>query len=380
MIPKPDHWRYHWNNSPDVHLRRARRIIDTRLRPGPAAISTSPSGALSIAYAGLAQGHLNVLRLAERQRDKLDGDGAQVEEVPTSWRALRAGHFPDADLVLLGAEATTAARLPTHSALIAPFRVHLVVHTDTDLTTVRSRVSKRERWEFDRNRGRHDWNLTEDDTPAALEAFYRQMHLPTMRARHQENSRTEPIGVASDCILAHGRLFLLRQSGTPVAGVLCRHDGDVLTTRLLGVLHGADEHYDSGAFKAVYHLLLAWAVANQVRRVDFFGTEAFISKGIFQWKRKFAPHVVLPPNHFHTKRLYLTVRRDTPSVRDFLVANPVLRLAPHGQLQPVYFHDSDRPARQDISAKVRSVLEPKLVDLDRFLDSTEIPETTFSIP
>lgn len=91
------------------------------------------------------------------------------------------------------------------------------------------------------------------------------------------------------------------------------------------MLHGADEHYDSGAFKAVYHLLLAWAVANQVRRVDFFGTEAFISNGI-------------------------------------------------------YFHDSDRPARQDISAKVRSVLEPKLVDLDRFLDPNEISETTFSIP
>ncbi|MEZ0076062.1 GNAT family N-acetyltransferase [Planotetraspora sp. GP83] len=360
--------RYHWNNAGNPAARAARRLVDTLGPVRQAVRSDDPAFDVSLAYAGLPIGHLNVLRLLERRRTALGGGEPLLRTVPVTWPDLRRGRFPEADIVLVGAEEARVRRLPAARAVIAPFRVHLVVDTSGGRDAVRAAISKRERWEFGRNSRHHDWALVEDGSAEALRFFYQRMHLPTMAARHREQSRTEAFTVARDHILRRGRLFFLTEDGRPVAGVLCHESGGTLTTRLLGVLDGDARHYDSGAFKAVYHLLLGWAADRGVPAVDFYGTEAFVAKGIFQWKRKFGPHVVLPPNHFATKRLYVSVRRDTARVRDFLVANPLLEIGPSGGMRPVYFHDAARAARTEISAKARSLGEARLVDLDEFLD------------
>jgi hypothetical protein len=308
-----------------------------------------------------------VRQLLERRRTALGGGDPRLRNETTSWRDLAEGRFPDADLVLVGAEDDQVRRLPAERAFVAPFRIHLVVDTTDGPEKVHARVSKRERWEFNRNLRERAWELREDDSPEALRFFYERMHVPTMRVRHAEQSRTEAFTVARDQILRSGRLMFVYERGEPVAGVLCHERQGTITTRLLGVLDGADEHYDSGAFKAVYHLLLAWAAERGYEAVDFYGTEAFLAKGIFQWKRKFAPHVVLPPNHFRTKRLYVGVRRDTARVRDFLVANPFLEIDDQDRMRPLYFYDADRPSRTDISAKAGSLQPARHVDLDTFL-------------
>jgi hypothetical protein len=197
------------------------------------------------------------------------------------------------------------------------------------------------------------------------------MHAPTMRHRHGARTRTERPDVARDAILASGAVFLVEGESGPVAGALCRWDAasGTLTTRLLGVLDGAPAHYETGAFKAVYHLLLEWAVAHGVAHVDFHGTEPFLAKGIFQWKRRFHPRVTLPPNHHARKRLWLHVPRDTPAVRRFLVDNPVLVVAPRGGLEAVYFHDDDLDARTDIDCGCGGVTGTRLLHLDDFLAS-----------
>jgi hypothetical protein len=76
--------------------------------------------------------------------------------------------------------------------------------------------------------------------------------------------------------------------------------------------------------------------------------------------------VVLPPNHFRTKRLYLHIRRDTPAVRDFLVANPMLTLGAGG-LRPVYFSDAGRPPEWSVAARCPGLPEAEVIDLDEFL-------------
>ncbi|WP_158895677.1 GNAT family N-acetyltransferase [Amycolatopsis anabasis] len=365
--------RYVWHNSGSATVRRARRLLDSRRPVRTALLSQgSPISGPSFAYTGLPIGELNVLALLERRRRALTGAASSRVSTSVCWSALRRGEFPDADLVLVGGEDSRVRQLPRRQAFVLPFRVHLVVATDIDAETLRSRISKRERWEFARNRRLYDWEWEEDNSLRALRWFHDHLHVPTMRARHPEDSRTESLVVAERSILRSGRLFFLRENGNRVAGVLCHHPGEraVLTTRLLGVLDGDPAHYDSGAFKAVYHLLLEWACARGLPAVDFYGTEAFLSKGIFQWKRKFFPAVVLPPNHFSTKRIHLTVRRDTAKVRDFLVANPFLQLTPDGRLQPVYFHDTARPITTAVSAKTRDIAPTRHVDLDAFFDHT----------
>jgi len=359
---------YAWNNSPSPLLRAARRQIDGLGAAAPLVLSRAERDEVSIAYAGLAVGETNLLQLFERQRAAVAGEVAGRTRDRIRWRDLRAGRWPDADLVLIGAERHRIRRLPVERSVRAPFRVHLVVDVDPDPDVQQQRVSKRERWEFRRNRKRYGWSLEQDPSDAALVFFYERMHVPTMRARHGERGRTESITAARHAILRHGTLFFVRAGDDRVAGVLCRWSRDrrTLITRLLGVLDGSDEHYDSGAFKAAYHLVLEWAAVHGVPKVDFFGTEALVSKGIFQWKRKFGPRVVLPDNHFSTKQMYLHVRRDTPAVRDFLVGNPLL-VDTGVALEPVYFTDPDRPARVQISARCPGLPEPRIVDLDDFL-------------
>jgi hypothetical protein len=69
-------------------------------------------------------------------------------------------------------------------------------------------------------------------------------------------------------------------------------------------------------------------------------------------------------------RVWIHVTRDTPEVRDFLVANPVLAFRAQGGLEAVYFHDDSRPPRTHVAWKASGVHDERYVDLDRFLRGT----------
>lgn len=373
LVPAlPARLRYTWNNSRHPGWRAARRIVDDAPARVHAVVSRERHGRLDIAYVGLPAGRTNILQLLERQRSALGMATGGREHALVAWRDLARGALPPADLVVVGAEEGRLERLPAERGITAPFRVHLTVDVPARLEDLERKISKRERWQFRRDLARHDWAWTEDSSPEALDFFYRRVHLPTMATRHGDRSRTEPWPVARHAILPHGSLFFLTEAGRRVAGVLCHWsaDGTTLTTRLLGVLDGDERLYRDGTFKAVYHHLLRWAREQGVPRVDFYGTEAFISKGIFQWKRRLGPRVELPPNHFSTKRVRLYPRRDTAALRDFLVANPLLAHRMDGSLVPVYFTDGERPPRLDLSARCPGLPGPHTVSVGSFFDGT----------
>ncbi|MDJ1639543.1 GNAT family N-acetyltransferase [Streptomyces pakalii] len=371
LAPAKARFAYWWNNTPAPGWRTIRSRADSL--PGNVPVIVSPAGqdGVTIGYAGLPVGRTNILQLLEHQRTQLGWATARRTEATVRWSDLAAGDWPDTDLFVVGAEERTLRRLPEHGSVTAPFRLHLVVDVPPSQEELARLISKRERGQFRRDQREHQWVLEEDSSAEALTFFYHRMHSPTMRNRHGERSRTETLDVARHAVLRHGTLFFLSHAGTRVAGVLCHWSKDrrTLTTRLLGVLDGLDEHYDTGAFKALYHHLLRWACEQRVARVDLFGTEAFIGKGIFQWKRKLGARPEWPSNHFATKRVRIYPRRDTPAVRDFLVANPLVRTDAAGRLTPVYYTDDDRPPRLGLSARCPGLAEPEIVHLDTLLDS-----------
>ncbi|MFJ9777094.1 GNAT family N-acetyltransferase [Kitasatospora sp. NPDC101157] len=358
---------YTWNNSPTRIVRGARRVHDAHA--AKTTVITSEANGLTIAYAGLPIGESNILQLLEERRDRRTDEQPPRHRQSVRWQELAAGHFPPADLVVIGAEEQRMRSLPTAGSLTAPFRLHLMVDLPPSPQDLRNLISRREDQQFRRSQREHHWTLTEDRSPKAFEDFYWNMHLPTMRNRHGDRSRTEKPDIARYAVLGSGTLLLLREAGEPIAGALCHWSKRLktLTTRLLGVRGGLEEHYRSGAFKALYHLLMAWSCSRGIPRVDFYGTEALISKGIFQWKRRLGAGPVLPPNHFATKRLRVYPRHDTPALRDFLVANPLIRLESDSTMTPVYFTDAHRPPRLDYSAHCPGLAEPVLLDLDTWL-------------
>lgn len=100
--------------------------------------------------------------------------------------------------------------------------------------------------------------------------------------------------------------------------------------------------------------------------MDFQGCEPFLTKGTFQYKKRFGSRAVIPDNVFGTLRMVLRANRLTRSVRDFLVSNPVLDAdgGGGGGLTAKYFHDRQRPLRRDIPCISAGITGMVAVDLD----------------
>lgn len=365
------HAGYHWRNSGSPLVTGLRNRWDTR---GSAVFPSvrSDLADLSVGYSGLKDGLAYTLEFTELRREDSSGHTAARTHGQVSGRQLRnAAVLPEADISIVGTSASLARRMPEEASLVIPMRVHFVIDFDPGraVEAAHQAISKRERWQFNRDMRRHRWGWELNSSPEWFDTFYDRHYRPTMFQRHGARERTEGKGAAYECLFRTGRMFVLTQDGANIGGALCHWDraSGTLTLRLLGVEDGAEQHYESGAFKAIYHLLIAWAAGNGVRRLDFQGTEPFLSKGTFQWKRRFGTRVVMPPNHFGDKRLWLQARRDTPAVRDYLVANPTLAETGDGRLEAVYFHDEQRPPRLDFSAKAPGVDRVRQIDLDVFL-------------
>ncbi|MGA4844132.1 GNAT family N-acetyltransferase [Streptomyces sp. G45] len=370
---RAEEWRYRWHNSTDPRLVRLHHAVDTCAALRPEVTVSHPegadAGALTLAYAGIGAGLDHVLPFLEERR----GPTARRESRRTTWADLAARGVPEADLLAVGCPAGRTFRPPAaQPTVVAPFRVGLVVPLDT--APVTSRLSRKARQQYQREQRALDRDLEVATAHADFTYFYDRMHRPTMSRRHGAATRSVPRAAAWHSLFRHGVLFFLREHGERVAGMLCRLEPDTLVLRLAGVLDGSEDRYRSGTYVALYVAILEWAQRAGLARVDLSGAEPFLSKGIVQFKRKLHPHIAPPANHFTGKRLWLCVRRDTPAVRDFLVANPVLALERDG-LRATYFHDRERPPRTALQWRTGGVLGATEVDLDVFLKGLPCAES-----
>lgn len=372
-VAAPRRWRaragYEWRQNTSPLVTGARSWIDSRLLPWVSLTSTAGADGPSVAYVGVRAG-VQIYQLLEHQREALGAPTTERLARPVDSRAvLRGGWLPDADLVAVGCAPSQVGRLPGAAALVLPFRVHVLARTSDGPCGWYHRMSKSERRWSSRTLRTGSWALEVATDADSFEYFYHRMHLPTMRARHGERAVSESRDAAWECLFRHGVLAFVTYEGTRVAGLLCRWGAGrrVLTIRLVGVLDGLPDYYSNGAMRATDHLLLAWAAARGVPRVDFGSAEPFLSQGVFQRKRLLASTAVMAPNHSGRHRLWWHARRDTPRVRDFLVANPVLELTGDGRLRAVYFCDEQRPARLDLAPTREGIDGRRVQPLDGFL-------------
>ncbi|MEU1662954.1 GNAT family N-acetyltransferase [Streptomyces sparsogenes] len=371
-VAAPARWRlrarYLWDNSPSRPIATARALLDTRVLPCIEVVSAADRGGPVLGYAGVPDGTVKILHTLERQRESL-GAGAPVR----SRGGVRRGQLltgerpPGAELTAVACSPSQAARLPARAALVLPYRLHSVV--DVSAGDWRPRVSKGERKWVASLRAEGRWGLEVARDRGSFDFFYDRMHVPTMRMRHGDRTRSLPKDRAYTCLFRHGLLAFVTVDGARVAGMLCRleRDGATLTSRLVGVVEGDEHWHRQGVLKLGNHLLLEWAEEHGIRRVDFGGLEAWLSKGLFQRKRKLGPRIVPAPGHQGQLRVWWHAGRDTPAVRDFLVANPVLELIGREELRAVYFCDDARPARLDLAHRCANIREFRTVHLDAFL-------------
>ena len=359
---------YQWSQGTEPHAVAARSWLDTRVLRW-ASVTSTAANAPSVACAGVPHGIASIHGMAEGRREALGAvTTTKVRDRVSRDAALRGEWLPDADLIAVVGSAAQVGALPRGSALTLPFRLHVLARTDDGGDGWQQRMSKSERrWSHAYQRS-GSWGLEVADDPASFDYFYDRMHVPTMRARHGERGRSETRETARECLFRDGVLAFVTRDGVRVAGMLCHVEPRerILTVRLVGVLEGLREHYEDGAMRTSDHLLLEWASSRGIRHVDFGGCGPFLSAGIFQWKRKVGPSSIIAPTHHGRLRVWWHARRDTPAVRDFLVANPVAELLDDGRLRAVYFHDEQRPARLDIAGTREGFDGHRLLSLDDF--------------
>ncbi len=364
--------RYHWGagTGPSALARHVlANLPGTRF-----ARARSTTDEISVAYQGFRDGLRYVLPYLSEQQGAVGTGIAVTTAGPAArWhdlRAVAAGRRAlDADVLVTACSARRARRLAGRHAVVLPFRVNLSMPVPGDIVSARAAITRDERRKFAKLRRRNGWTCEIGTAPGDVDEFYDRMHLPTMATRHGAQTRGMARDVAVHGLFRHGFVLFVQQGGTRVAGVLCRLDdeGRTLRMRLLGVRDGAEEHYASGAARAVYHLAVDWAAEHGVTRLDFAGADPFPGRGVYQYKRRFHPIVTPARDQHRLRRVHLRVLRDTPAVRDFLTATPLLTLDAGERLVATYFHDRHRPARTDIRADGAGVAEVRTIDQDDFL-------------
>ncbi|MFJ8186531.1 GNAT family N-acetyltransferase [Streptomyces sp. NPDC096105] len=361
---------YWWGNSTSSAARRLRRAYDALPGARVGWDSHSSDGGPSISYAGLQDGVSHVLAPMEKWRQRSEGgtDERNERRGGRRTRALAWARGPGrGDLIALGLYGDEAARHDLGRHLVAPLRIHYLIHLDNSPEAFLARFGKKDRENIRRGLRKHDWNLERTGRPEDFDLFYTSMHVPTMAARHQGWVRSERRDVAEHVLFRRGLLFFLRRGSERVAGVLCRVEGGTLVIRLAGVMDGDARHYRDGAQLMLYHLVMRWAIGQGIRRAELSGSRPFISEGLYAFKRKFRPQIVVPKTHFADKRLILAPRRDTAEVRDFLRDHPIITVNRSGELRVAYPYDRKRPPRTDLPWDCSGISGAQEIDLDCLL-------------
>lgn len=360
--------RFLWDTSSNQAVATTRSWMDSELPRRYPVISSYPSnGGVSVTYAGIRDVLTYVVPFLEHQRVG-QNDNTRRQERHLTWREIGTPNAVfDTDVIAIGGSSRRIRSLTRKRALVLPFRIHLVIPIDPSATDIQKRVSRKARQQFARQRHALMWKLERTNLQTDFLSFYDHFHMPTMRKRHGDSARSVGKGTAYRHLLKNGELFFVTQAGKRVAGMLCHRSADLLTLRLAGVLDGHSSHYQSGALMAVYMLIQEWATKNGVRQMDLSGCEPFLSKGVFQFKRKLHPEAALPKNHFGHKRLWIQVQHDRPLVRDFLVNNPMITEGEEdGSLVATYFRDANRTARLDLRWQAIGISQQRMIDLDEF--------------
>ncbi|WP_432010369.1 hypothetical protein [Streptomyces cucumeris] len=273
----------------------------------------------------------------------------------------------DADLAVLVAPADVVDSLAGPGDIRAVSRIHQVVDTSRGHAHVMSRLLSRREGRRRRNAERDGFTYDVSHEDEHFYEFYRTMHLPTMHMRYADRARSVEEEQAFRTLFRQGVLFRVLRSGEWVAGSVCQIDRERrrLNARLIGIKEGSEVHRAAGAQTYIYYANLDWAASEEgIDLLDFQGCEPFLTKGTFQYKKRFGTTAVIPDNVFGRLRMLIRPKAQSPSVRRFLVNNPVVAENGSGELVATYFFDQNTPVRSDIQHNCPGITEAVSINLD----------------
>ncbi|ADU68026.1 hypothetical protein [Pantoea sp. At-9b] len=229
------------------------------------------------------------------------------------------------DLIVIVMDIDTIEKIKVAHDIIGVSRIHQYVKTDINFDAILDNMSTRERKRFIRSHKdgfSYDISYSNED----FFYFYDKMHAPTMTKRYGEKARSLPRQDAYETLFKKGILFRIFKNGKWVAGSVGQIDTlhKKMNSRLIGVLDGDYRYRADGSQNFVYHSILEWSCHEKfIDIVDFQGCEPFLTKGTFQYKKRFGTEACIPDNVFKELRLLLRVPNENSSAYKFIINNPL---------------------------------------------------------
>ncbi|MUK64044.1 hypothetical protein [Aliivibrio fischeri] len=270
----------------------------------------------------------------------------------------------DCDLSIIALPKERVLTIKKEHDQLMPLRIHQIVRTELGMNEIKKRMSKREVKRYEKLKSNFSFQVRHDNK--SFFDFYKNMHKPTMNTRYGSFARSVNIDDAFNNLFKKGVLFYINQNGKPVSGSVSQIDIEKnwLNARLIGVLDGKDEYLANGAQNFVYHSIIDWACNDgKIDVVDFQGCEPFLTKGTFQYKKRFATEAILPPNFFYDKRVLLRFNKESMSVRNYLISNPIITINNNDIFSATYFEDISNNAKLDIPYFMPGIDNHKIVKI-----------------
>ncbi|AQT92517.1 hypothetical protein [Pseudomonas azotoformans] len=331
------------------------RVVNGRSRVGEKA---------EITYVGVREGLVYIAPFIE---ERFFECSSVVRQGAFGWGELECFlKIVKSEMLCLMAPKKIISHFALKSDVVGVCRIHQEVDVSGDWSDIKSHLSKREckRREQCVAQGFH-YNVSFEDRD--FFEFYHLMHLPTMKHRYGELARSVEEKEAYARLFKQGVLFRIYDATEWVAGSVSQIDksGRILNARLIGVKNGSDTYRVNGAQNFVYHSIIEWAANNSsIDYVDFQGCEPFLTKGTFQYKKRFGTRAFIPNNNFGDWWLLMRVTELSPSVRSFLINNPLLIEGEGKSLKALYFYDANNTARLDIPFESKGIEGVVFRDLD----------------
>jgi hypothetical protein len=162
-----------------------------------------------------------------------------------------------------------------------------------------------------------------------FDLFYYQMNLPLVRKQFGDSVSVDPYEEMK-LWFEQGFLLLVLECEKPVAGGLCKIEGDTLVYLRLGVLNADHEYMAKGAQAASYYFILAEAKEKNLKKVSFITSSSFVHDGVYTHKARWGAAV--SPNEKAAQSLLLFLPSENAKATLFLEKNPVLVTADDGTL------------------------------------------------
>ncbi|MBN1582232.1 MAG: hypothetical protein JXA89_16120 [Anaerolineae bacterium] len=284
----------------------------------------SQGGPLTVVYAGLeySRPFLQSILFADAPVE------TRIGAIPF-WRVNDLLADALADMVIVEASKHVVARLPNKNAMILPQLVEHIVNAQGDWENVRSGFRKSVRKNELRWMRKYGYEYGVSHDAQAFEAFYDQMYLPTMDDRHGDLSSPMSFSELYQ-YFRYGMLFKITRDSDWVSGVVCYPQQDMLVAKALGVRNADSQLIHEGATAAIYYAAIHWANQNGYRAVNFLGSGAHLSRGLFQHKRKWGSTILVSPTLY--RQIWIGVQHLTPAVSQFLKENPFVIVSQDGAL------------------------------------------------